>query len=417
MKISLCIITKNEERHIKKCINSVSDIVDEIVVVDTGSKDKTVSIAKSLGAKIFEYEWCGDFSKARNFAIEQCSGKWIIFLDADEYLKEGCTEELKSQIRNAHNNNKEAILFEIINIDEENTEIYDISKNIRAFKKHPMLRYVQPIHEVLEHINRSIKAVDATSKIKLYHTGYSPNIIKEKNKSKRNLDLLFSQLEKDSNHADTYYYIVESLMVAERYEEALIYCDKVEKYKIATIIGIYIKNKLNKMNCLVKLKKEEDTILKVYTEAIQLDSSFPDYDYVMAKYYLDNKIYDKVEYYLKQCIIKMDSYNGMIAINSLGECENIFEVLSKIQISNGDFSNAVITLVNIIKYNKYNVYASYQLINILVNNEKVQDVYNFMRKLYDYSNVKDIMLLMEISKKIEIQELYDLFKIHVSLEN
>ncbi len=89
MKISLAMIVKNEEKVLRECLNSVKDIVDEMVLVDTGSEDDTVDIAKEFGAKLYEFKWCNDFSFARNFAAEKCSGDWILVLDADEVVTLG----------------------------------------------------------------------------------------------------------------------------------------------------------------------------------------------------------------------------------------------------------------------------------------------------------------------------------------
>lgn len=95
MKISLVIITYNEEKYIKGCIESAKDIAEEVIVVDSYSKDRTVQIAKSLGAKVIEREFKG-YADQKNFALEQATGDWIISLDADERL----SEELKDEIRN-----------------------------------------------------------------------------------------------------------------------------------------------------------------------------------------------------------------------------------------------------------------------------------------------------------------------------
>ncbi|MFN4149737.1 MAG: glycosyltransferase family 2 protein, partial [Candidatus Sericytochromatia bacterium] len=94
-KLSLCLITKNEEKNIARCLDSVQGIVDEIILLDTGSTDKTVEIAKNYNAKIFYSDWENDFSKARNESINKATGDWILILDADEELK----EEVKGQIR------------------------------------------------------------------------------------------------------------------------------------------------------------------------------------------------------------------------------------------------------------------------------------------------------------------------------
>ena len=86
MKISLCMIAKNEEKFIGQAIRSVASIVAEIILVDTGSTDRTIAIAKELGAKVFEQPWNDDFSTPRNFGISKASGDWILVLDADEVI-------------------------------------------------------------------------------------------------------------------------------------------------------------------------------------------------------------------------------------------------------------------------------------------------------------------------------------------
>ena len=84
--LSICMIVKNEEELLARCLNSVKDLVDEIVIVDSGSTDKTLQIAKSFGAKIFYFEWCNDFSKARNFAFSKATSDYILWLDADDVM-------------------------------------------------------------------------------------------------------------------------------------------------------------------------------------------------------------------------------------------------------------------------------------------------------------------------------------------
>lgn len=84
--LSLCMIVKNEQQHLERCLKSASPYVDEIVVIDTGSDDSTLNIAAQYGAKIGHFAWCDDFAAARNYAISQATGEWILMLDADEEL-------------------------------------------------------------------------------------------------------------------------------------------------------------------------------------------------------------------------------------------------------------------------------------------------------------------------------------------
>ena len=96
MKISACVITKNEEKNIGKWLQEMSAIADEMIVVDTGSTDNTVNMAKRAGAKVYHFKWINDFAAAKNHAIEQATGDWILFLDADEYF----SDETQHNVRN-----------------------------------------------------------------------------------------------------------------------------------------------------------------------------------------------------------------------------------------------------------------------------------------------------------------------------
>lgn len=86
MKLSLSMIVKNEERFLPGCLESVKGLVDEIVIVDTGSTDGTKKIAESCRAKIIDFKWCDDFSAARNESLRHVTGDWVLYLDADERL-------------------------------------------------------------------------------------------------------------------------------------------------------------------------------------------------------------------------------------------------------------------------------------------------------------------------------------------
>src|SRR3989338_7693689 len=96
--ISLCMITKNEEKYLEQCLDSVKDIVDEIIIVDTGSKDKTKEIAKKFSAKIFDFEWVDNFSAARNESLKHAAKDWILVLDADEVVEKKDLERIKELI-------------------------------------------------------------------------------------------------------------------------------------------------------------------------------------------------------------------------------------------------------------------------------------------------------------------------------
>ena len=94
LRLSQCMIVKNEEKNIRRALSWGRDIMWEQIVVDTGSTDRTAQIAQEMGAKLFRFDWIDDFAAAKNHAIRQAGGDWIVFLDADEYLSPEDTEKL-----------------------------------------------------------------------------------------------------------------------------------------------------------------------------------------------------------------------------------------------------------------------------------------------------------------------------------
>ena len=120
MKLSACVIVKNEEKNLPQWLSSMAQLADEMIVVDTGSEDNTKSLAHQAGAKVFDFTWIDDFAAAKNYAIEQASGNWILFLDADEYFAPESVGRVREVIRKRGKNNRVAVLLcRLINIDRD----------------------------------------------------------------------------------------------------------------------------------------------------------------------------------------------------------------------------------------------------------------------------------------------------------
>ncbi|GHU50611.1 hypothetical protein AGMMS49975_02000 [Clostridia bacterium] len=219
IRVSLCMIVKNEERCIERCISSVKPIVNEIIVVDTGSTDRTVEIAESLGAKVYYYEWDKNFANARNYAMKKAKGDWIIPLDADEWFED--LEQAKKLLKYIHifNDNKQfhAICVRIKSIDQKNPSVVTYATVMRAYKNHRGIKYERAIHELinLPHRNHAYNEGDFVT---LMHDGYS----EEKNfeKGKRNLELLLGQLEEGTYDHTIHYQIGMSYKQMKQPEKA-----------------------------------------------------------------------------------------------------------------------------------------------------------------------------------------------------
>ena len=141
--ISLCMIVKNEAHCLGRCLNSVHNHVDEIIIVDTGSEDSTVDIAQQYGAKVFHFPWRHDFAAARNFSLEQARGQWILYLDADEELEappENCSLRALTE-----RSDVDAYYFDIKNFSDNDELVRHI--NIRLFRNNPHYRFEGRLHE------------------------------------------------------------------------------------------------------------------------------------------------------------------------------------------------------------------------------------------------------------------------------
>lgn len=208
MNLSVCYITKNEEQNIEKSLASIKAAADEIVVVDTGSQDKTKAIAASYGAKVYDYEWQDDFSAARNYAIGLAAGDYILFMDADEYVAAESCRNLRRVLE--QNKTHTALLMKRYDIDKDETDILGEIFVLRAFKRQENLRYQGRIHEELRADGNVIEdlAVADPKELILYHTGYEAAV--NKSKAERNLRILRQELAETDHPGRLYMYLAEA---------------------------------------------------------------------------------------------------------------------------------------------------------------------------------------------------------------
>lgn len=201
MKLSLCTIAKNEATSLPKCLGSVRDVVDEMVVLDTGSTDRTPQIAREFGARVYNFQWCNDFAAARNEALKYLQGDWILVLDADEEL----TPEIVPQI-------KQAILqtnYLVVNLvrHEIGAEQSPYSLVSRLFRNHPAVRFSRPYHAIIDDsvvqlLQREPQwQVGYLPDVAILHHGYQPSAIASKNKLQIARSAMESYLTKYPNDA------------------------------------------------------------------------------------------------------------------------------------------------------------------------------------------------------------------------
>jgi tetratricopeptide (TPR) repeat protein len=184
--LSLCMIVKNEASCLARCLFSVKPLVDEMIVVDTGSTDATRDIAEAFGARVYEAPWENDFSKARNIALSHASGAWIFVLDADEVISANDVDAFKALVRNA-DSTPAAYVIQTRNYTyhsntigwranagqyaEEQGPGWFPSDKVRLFTNDPRIRFSNPVHELVEPGLRSLNVQPKRCDMPVHHYG------------------------------------------------------------------------------------------------------------------------------------------------------------------------------------------------------------------------------------------------------
>jgi glycosyltransferase involved in cell wall biosynthesis/Tfp pilus assembly protein PilF len=187
-KVSLCLIVKNEEDNLPACLASVAGLFDEIVVVDTGSTDRTKEIARRAGAKVFDFPWRDDFSAARNETLRHASGEWIFWMDADDRIEGDNRTKLKAILDNLPREDT-AFLMRCISVAPDGTSVLSFVDHPRLFRKQPGVAWRYRVHEqVLPSI---LKAGGQMQKadVLIRHGGYQDATVRRR-KDERNLHML-----------------------------------------------------------------------------------------------------------------------------------------------------------------------------------------------------------------------------------
>ena len=209
--LSVCMIVKNEEEHLPRCLMSLKPVADEIIIVDTGSYDRTREIAEAFGAKVYDYKWTNDFSAARNYSLNKGTGQWILVHDADEVISSLDYDKLRQVLNQKP---AEFLAYSIITRnysnnssldgwtanagkypDEETAMGWYPTPKVRLYTNHPRIRFQNPVHELLEPSLLEAKIPIISLDIPVHHYG-------ELNQ------------EKDQSKAETYYVLGKKKLAA-----------------------------------------------------------------------------------------------------------------------------------------------------------------------------------------------------------
>ncbi len=266
-RLSVCMIVRDEEKVLPRCLRSVQGIADELIVVDTGSQDNTISIAKDFGAKVSHFRWCDDFAAARNECLKYATGDWILHIDADEELRPDSIPHLKKGMLSSF------VLYYLIKCDNgPRCEGVRIEWVGRLFRRHPELRYHRPYIEGVDcSVEKVIIAEPRWQKryepnIIIHHCGYEPS--KMPKKWERGIRIMKSYIIQNPNDA----YILTRLggvcCGLGRYGEAEAYLNRALKINPHRPMTHY------NLGLALQGQKKMEAAMRCYTKVITTDPDF-----------------------------------------------------------------------------------------------------------------------------------------------
>lgn len=320
IKLSVCLIVKNEERWLTQCLESALQFADEIIIVDTGSTDSTVEICRSLGVRVEHYEWDNDFASARNFSLELATGDWILWLDADEKLLINDLEFVRQQLMQGSDHLYAIHLVNYIGNKVSLHETYHYNQ-VRIIRNHYGFKFQNNVHETIN-VNEVLPQLITTDiqclPIEIHHYGYLDSVVIDKGKSKRNIALLEEALRKEDDNPWNYYHLASEHVRLKNYDLSFRYVNR-------AIIG-FLEKKLAPPSLLYKLKYSilidaksiDDKVIAAIDKAIMMYPDYVDLHLYRGIMLMSEKRYDEAIHTFQHCIELGESHTRHLTLAGSG---------------------------------------------------------------------------------------------------
>ena len=295
-KLTLCMIVKNEEDNLQACLQSVENIVDQIIIVDTGSTDNTKGICQKYNAEVFDFKWNKNFAEARNESIKYAKGEWILWLDADEKLNPDSLASLKNIISKTPE--KPEIYKVNIKNFQRGDDYFYISDAHRLFTNFKGIKFTGRIHEQVSHGLKKLGGWEYNSDIEILHYGYSLDEEQELQKNLRNQELLQQMITEKPDYAYGYYTLGQNYAQLKKNEEAVKYFKKSLKLnQLSTEITAALYVTLGEVLINLKQYDESEKFLK---KSLQLADNQVGAYYLLYKVSELKEDYNKASKYLEK---------------------------------------------------------------------------------------------------------------------
>ncbi len=312
--ISVCIITKNEEKNLDRCLSCIKDYPFEIIVADTGSTDNTVEIAKKYTDKVYHFDWINDFSAARNFSISKATNDWILVLDADEFVYELDLDTIYHLI-----DENPTGIGRLLRSSDNTTETTTIDRVERLFHRN-VYHYERPIHEQVLPIDKKVKLYTYPIPLCATHVGYVGTLEDVGKKAKRNLEILLAS-EKDFPDAYTYFQIGQSYYSLNQWSDACTYYEKALSFPLNPSAE-YVKVMVANYGYALLHEDRLSDAIRFFEEYLPHFDAFADYIFLMGFIYMKSGNYLKSAlHFIKATTLNdffVEGTNSFLAFHHLG---------------------------------------------------------------------------------------------------
>lgn len=419
MQLSIGMIVKNEEKHLKMCLDGLKPILEnvnsELIIVDTGSIDDTVEIAKLYTNKLLFHKWNNDFAEARNITIKEAQGEWYFYIDADEILEnaEAIIEFFVSGMYRKFN----GLAVKIINLTkkDDRNSIGSTFHSVRLVKKDKNLKFTSKIHEHLPE-----KSPVFVSDAVLYHYGYIQTDSKfVDDKFERNAEIIRNELLSDPDNLFLLFHLAKTYNFNNNYSEALEIVKKAEEIAKRSkvypmplynlILDVYIRNQL--------YHETEKTALEVLSLGLQETSGYINLYFYLAQAQGMLKKYEKAIASYSKCLELLRRYDNndllidlTTTVADFGGENYVYSQISALYDSVLDYENSIKYTQKILDQTEgikngsqrdYYLMAVSQMVKLNVKYKEYDDLVNFYKELSFLKNENRIIVMDRFENTLE----------------
>jgi len=384
VSLSVCLIIKNEEKNLLRCLFSIKNIASQIIVVDTGSTDSSLLIARELTDQVYYYKWNDDFSSARNFCLDKADGDWILVLDGDEELESKCLCLIKEIIQTQ---DIEAYMVTIKNYYKNNHELMTIMNlQPRLFRNNKRYRYKGIVREqILESIQgcNSEDRIKIVQDISIIHYGYIQDETENRHRLKRNIDLINQAFDKDEEAAVKHFYLGQEYYRHYRFAEALEHFLFV--YEQDEPQADYFPDLLRSISISLYMLNRVAESLSFIDKSLNMLPDMGDLYYVQAVIYKHNSEYKKAYQSYKECLTVLEQplhYSSIYCQHK----DKIYFYIGGLAEYFMDKDNALIFFLEALKHNPYMLDSLRRIIAII--NPRLNPEYTIesLNRVFDLSD-------------------------------